>query len=83
MSKIDIIKAWKNPDYRASLTEEGKSSLLDMPMGEYELDNDVMQNVVGGDICLLFSGIIIRSEGAVCTVSGECSSSGGSCNPFQ
>jgi len=81
MSKLDTIRAWKDQEYRESLTSEERKSLLDMPIGNYELDQEVMKNVVGGDICLLWSGIIIRSEGAVCTISGECSSSGGSCNP--
>jgi len=81
MSMLNTIRAWKDPDFRENLSEEGKSKIAQMPIGEYELDHDVMKNIVGGDICLLFSGIIIRSEGAVCTVSGECNSSGESCNP--
>ena len=82
MSMLDTIRAWKDPTYRESLSSEERNSLLASPIGEYELDSEVMNNVVGGDICLLFSAITIASEGVVCTISGECNSSGESCNPF-
>ena len=78
MKNVDVIRAWKDQSYRDSLTSEERASLPDSPAGEYVLDTEVMKNVVGG-WCFLS---LIASEGAVCTVSGECNGGAGSCNPF-
>jgi mersacidin/lichenicidin family type 2 lantibiotic len=81
--KIDTIRAWKDQEYRDSLTADERASLSEMPIGNYELDPEIMENVVGGDICTLWSVVVIPSEGAVCTISGECNGSGRSCNPLS
>ncbi len=48
MAKIDIIRAWKDAEYRASLTEAERASLPANPAGMIELDDDQMKGVVGG-----------------------------------
>lgn len=48
MSNIDIIRAWKDEDYRNSLTEEQRSMLPENPAGLIELDDNEMESVCGG-----------------------------------
>ena len=72
MEKINIIKAWKDPKYRASLTQEQLESLPKHPAGV--LGTKEQDKVRGGN----------ESEwwGYFFTISAECNESGGSCNPF-
>jgi mersacidin/lichenicidin family type 2 lantibiotic len=46
---IDIIRAWKDEDYRNSLSEEQRSQLPENPAGMIELSDEDMRSVVGGD----------------------------------
>jgi len=48
MSNIDIIRAWKDEEYRHSLSEEQRSQLPENPAGSLELADQEMQNLVGG-----------------------------------
>ncbi|MBS3030689.1 MAG: mersacidin/lichenicidin family type 2 lantibiotic (plasmid) [Dolichospermum sp. DET50] len=48
MSTNDIIRAWKDEDYRASLTEEQRLQLPENPAGLIELTDDDMSSMVGG-----------------------------------
>jgi mersacidin/lichenicidin family type 2 lantibiotic len=48
MSKIDIIRAWKDEEYRLSLTEAERALLPEHPAGLIELQDDQMMGVVGG-----------------------------------
>lgn len=48
MAKIDIIRAWKDPEYRASLTEAERASVPANPAGLIELDDKEMRSVLGG-----------------------------------
>jgi mersacidin/lichenicidin family type 2 lantibiotic len=77
MSKVDVVRAWKDPEYRASLTREQLASLPASPAGSYELDAEVLKQVAGG----VADVISIPSEGWFCTISAECNG-GTSCNPF-
>jgi mersacidin/lichenicidin family type 2 lantibiotic len=47
---MDIIRAWKDKEYRMSLTEEQRSLLPDNPAGlaGMELSDDDLKNIVGG-----------------------------------
>jgi mersacidin/lichenicidin family type 2 lantibiotic len=47
MSKIDIIRAWKDEEYRLSLTEAERALLPEHPAGLINLDDDQMNGVVG------------------------------------
>ncbi len=48
MAKIDIIRAWKDVEYRLSLTEKERALLPEHPAGLIELNNDEMKAVLGG-----------------------------------
>ncbi|GAB4239065.1 MAG: hypothetical protein Kow0049_26190 [Stanieria sp.] len=47
MSNIDIIRAWKDDEYRNSLSEEERSQLPENPAGIIELSDEEMENVAG------------------------------------
>jgi mersacidin/lichenicidin family type 2 lantibiotic len=40
MNKTDVIRAWKDPLYRASLSEEARAALPQHPAGVVELSDD-------------------------------------------
>ncbi|MDJ0619588.1 MAG: mersacidin/lichenicidin family type 2 lantibiotic [Calothrix sp. MO_192.B10] len=48
MSKEDIIRAWKDPEYRNSLSEEQRSQLPENPAGVIELTDSELEVVAGG-----------------------------------
>jgi mersacidin/lichenicidin family type 2 lantibiotic len=48
MSKVDIIRAWKDEEYRLGLTEAERALLPGHPAGLIELDDDQMKMVLGG-----------------------------------
>ena len=48
MSDIDIIRAWKDEEYRKSLTDEQRASLPANPAGKMELSEMDMSGVAGG-----------------------------------
>ncbi len=45
---IDIIRAWKDEEYRNSLSEEQRSQLPENPAGMIELSDEDLGSVVGG-----------------------------------
>jgi mersacidin/lichenicidin family type 2 lantibiotic len=48
MSNIDIIRAWKDEEYRNSLSEEQRSQLPENPAGMVELSDQEMETFMGG-----------------------------------
>jgi mersacidin/lichenicidin family type 2 lantibiotic len=48
VSKVDIVRAWKDEEYRASLTDEERAQLPEHPAGLIELANEEMKAVLGG-----------------------------------
>ena len=50
---MDIIRAWKDEEYRLSLTEEQRALLPENPAGQLELSDADLESVVGGIISLL------------------------------
>ena len=48
MSSINIIRAWKDPKYRISLTAAEQAALPAHPAGAIELDDGVLNQIVGG-----------------------------------
>ena len=48
MSNIDIIRAWKDEDYRNSLSEDQRQLLPENPAGMIELSDESMQDLKGG-----------------------------------
>jgi mersacidin/lichenicidin family type 2 lantibiotic len=47
MRKVDIIRAWKDEEYRLSLTEEERAQLPPHPAGLIELDDGQLANMKG------------------------------------
>ncbi len=48
MPRVDVIRAWKDEEYRASLTEAERAQLPAHPAGLIELDDEQMRALVGG-----------------------------------
>jgi mersacidin/lichenicidin family type 2 lantibiotic len=48
VSNIDIIRAWKDENYRNSLSEEQLSQLPNNPAGIIDLSDEEMESIVGG-----------------------------------
>lgn len=47
MSQFDIIRAWKDEDYRLSLSDDERAQLPTNPAGMIELSDADLDNVVG------------------------------------
>ena len=58
MSKIDVIRAWKDEDYRSRLSDAERSELPDNPAGLVELSETELSGAAGGTI-LTFLTLII------------------------
>jgi mersacidin/lichenicidin family type 2 lantibiotic len=50
MSTLDIIRAWKDEDYRLSLSDEQRALLPAHPAGLLELTDAELDAVAGGDL---------------------------------
>jgi mersacidin/lichenicidin family type 2 lantibiotic len=48
LSIQDIVSAWKDEDFRNSLSEEQLAQLPENPAGILELDDEEMENINGG-----------------------------------
>jgi mersacidin/lichenicidin family type 2 lantibiotic len=46
--KVDIVRAWKDPEYRKSLTPEQLASLPANPAGTGELTDEELKKTAGG-----------------------------------
>jgi mersacidin/lichenicidin family type 2 lantibiotic len=49
MTKLDIIRAWKDKEYRLRMSESDRAKLPPHPSGMVELENDEIGGVAGGD----------------------------------
>ena len=51
MNRETIVRAWKDPEFRASLSTEQRAALPECPSGESitELNDADLDNVVGGE----------------------------------
>ena len=58
MKRETIVRAWKDPEFRAGLTSEERSALPESPAGEAftELDEHDLADAVGGAYYLDFDG---------------------------
>jgi len=45
---MNIIRAWKDEEYRMSLSDEERSLLPDNPAGPMELSDDELDMIIGG-----------------------------------
>jgi mersacidin/lichenicidin family type 2 lantibiotic len=50
MNKNDVIRAWKDPFYRATLSEEAQASLPQHPAGIVELSDDQLVTAAGATV---------------------------------
>jgi mersacidin/lichenicidin family type 2 lantibiotic len=50
MSYNEIIRAWKDEDFRGELTEEQQSQLPENPAGVIDLSVEDMEHVAGGGL---------------------------------
>lgn len=48
MGKVDIVRAWKDEEYRNSLSAAERTLLAEHPAGLIELDDEQMRSVLGG-----------------------------------
>ncbi|AKJ01694.1 mersacidin/lichenicidin family type 2 lantibiotic [Archangium gephyra] len=48
MSNIDVVRAWKDEQYRMSLTTEERAQLPQNPAGMVELTDSDLEGVAGG-----------------------------------
>jgi len=48
MNRVDVVRAWKDPLYRASLTAEERDCLPGHPSGIIELEDDLLKSVAAG-----------------------------------
>ncbi|WP_392534164.1 mersacidin/lichenicidin family type 2 lantibiotic [Nostoc sp. C117] len=48
MSNNDIIRAWKDEEYRKNLSEQQRSQLPENPAGIVELSDAQMESIAGG-----------------------------------
>ena len=58
MKKETIIRAWRDPEFRESLTSEERSALPECPAGQAitELDEEALARAVGGALAA-FDGV--------------------------
>jgi mersacidin/lichenicidin family type 2 lantibiotic len=47
-NKIDVVRAWRDEDYRNSLSVEEKATLPEHPAGEVELADVSLRSIAGG-----------------------------------
>lgn len=55
MKKEEIIRAWKDADFRTELSADERALLPENPAGLVELTDEALEDVVGGDSCLCWS----------------------------
>ena len=59
MSNIDIIRAWKDEEYRNSLSEEQRSQIPENPAGMTELSDKDMEALAGGYLAATYGDLQI------------------------
>ncbi len=64
-SDIDVVRAWKDEEYRSSLTEAQRAQLPENPAGQDELTDEAIDSVAAG-------GLGLPNFGRVPTVTAEC-----------
>jgi mersacidin/lichenicidin family type 2 lantibiotic len=52
MSHVNVVRAWKDEEYRNSLTEAERAALPDNPAGLLDLVESELQQVAGGDFVI-------------------------------
>jgi mersacidin/lichenicidin family type 2 lantibiotic len=55
MQNTDIVRAWKDAEFRAGLSPEERALLPENPAGLVELTDEALEDIVGGGSCLCWS----------------------------
>jgi len=78
MSKLDVIRAWRDAEYRSSLSDTQRAALPDNPAGALDLSDSDLGSVAGGeDFTQVFFGcptgdlLPCGSIWRICTCLGE------------
>jgi mersacidin/lichenicidin family type 2 lantibiotic len=69
MRKLDIVRAWKDEDYRMSLSEAERGMLPTNPAGLIEISDGELGVVAGGELIHP-----VGSFQVICTLIGGCNS---------
>lgn len=71
---MDAIRAWKDPEYRAGLSQQELSELADNPAGLVELSDEQLDVVAGGTgwLCLTIT-LTVSVCSPTGTACGSCS----------
>ena len=69
VSNLDIARAWKDEDYRNSLTEAQRASLPSNPAGTVDLDDSAISSIHGGRFTDGFD-IPTINDGGICIGNG-------------
>jgi mersacidin/lichenicidin family type 2 lantibiotic len=70
---MDVIRAWKDPEYRRSLNSEEFAKLTAHPAGAVRLDDDALEVVAGGTTgppCLTATTTTVPISIAWCSPAG-------------
>jgi mersacidin/lichenicidin family type 2 lantibiotic len=70
MNKIDVVRAWRDEEYRNSLTPEERASLPENPAGLATISDDVLRSVAGG--CGYTSPYYTKPVGSCVTYPEQC-----------
>jgi mersacidin/lichenicidin family type 2 lantibiotic len=73
VSTEDIIRAWRDEEYRESLNEEQRAALPESPVGPIDLSEEELNGVEGGS-----DTDVLTAVTAIITIVGS-----GSCSFFQ
>lgn len=72
MNARTIIKAWKDPSYRKSLSREEQAAIPGNPAGVQELDIEMLDRISGATIHSNEGGAICHMESIACSSGGTC-----------
>lgn len=79
---MDVIKAWKDPVYRASLSTKERESLPAHPAGGVELSDSELDGVSGAATSSVPCGIASFVTAAACNTFSDTLCSG-TCGPWS
>lgn len=71
MRKIDVVRAWRDEEYRNSLTAEERASLPENPAGLATISDETMRSITGGCGATAGAGSICTTAVHSCVGPGE------------
>jgi mersacidin/lichenicidin family type 2 lantibiotic len=67
MSKIDVIRAWKDEEYLASLSDAERAMLPENPAGYFELTDVELESVAGAQAAQINGIVTLGCSYLFCT----------------